>query len=65
MDDYNFLLYRWNGNGDFSFNKEYAIGFYGRARVKQELGDSSYLKDLEIVEKLKYKQFKQIELRGL
>jgi tetratricopeptide (TPR) repeat protein len=65
MDDYNFLLFKWNGNGDFSVDKEYAIDFYWRARTKQELGDSSYLKDLEIAEKLKYKNFKPTDLRGL
>ncbi len=62
MDDYNFLLYGWNGNGEFSMEKEYAIDFYWRARTKQELGDSSYLKDLESAEKLKYKKSKLTEL---
>jgi tetratricopeptide (TPR) repeat protein len=65
IDDYNFLLYKWNGNGDFSTDKEYAIDFYWRARTKQELGDSSYLKDLEIAEKLGYINFKPTDLRGL
>lgn len=58
MDDYNFLLYKWNGNGEFSMEKEYAIDFYWRARAKQELGDSSYLTDLEVAKKLKYKKDK-------
>ena len=58
MDDYNFLLYKWNGNGEFPIDKEYAIDFYWRARAKQELGDSSYLKDLEAAKKLKYKKDK-------
>jgi tetratricopeptide (TPR) repeat protein len=65
MDDYNFLLYQWNGNGDFSVYKEYAIDFYWRARTKQELGDDSYTKDLEVAEKLKYKNFRPTDLRGL
>lgn len=58
MDDYNFLLYKWNGNGEFPIDKEYAIDFHWRARAKQELGDSSYLKDLEDAKKLKYKKDK-------
>ncbi|MBL7724169.1 MAG: hypothetical protein JNK27_08460 [Chitinophagaceae bacterium] len=58
MDDYNFLLYKWKGNGEFPMDKEYAIDFYWRARAKQELGDSSYLKDLEAAKKLKYKKDK-------
>ena len=65
MEDYNFLLYKWNGNGEFSEGKEYAIDFYWRARTKQELGDSSYLKDLTMSEKLRYKTFKATDLRGL
>lgn len=65
MDDYNFLLYKWNGNGEFSEEKEYAIDYYWRAKTKQALGDSSYLKDLELAEKLKYKNFKLSDLRGL
>lgn len=58
MDDYNFLLYKWNGNGEFSMEKEYAIDFYWRARVKKELGDMSYLKDWEAARKLRYKKDK-------
>lgn len=58
MDDYNFLLYKWNGNGEFSMEKEYAIDFYWRAKAKQELGDISYLKDLEAAKRLKYKKDK-------
>lgn len=65
MDDYNFLLYKWNGNGDFSVDKEYAIDFYWRSKTKEALGDSTYLKDLEIAIKLKYKNFKMSDLRGL
>jgi tetratricopeptide (TPR) repeat protein len=65
MEDYNFLLYKWNGNGDFTVKKEYAIDFYWRSITKQKLGDRSYLKDLMIAEKLKYKNFKMIDLRGL
>jgi hypothetical protein len=45
-------LYKWNGNGEFPIDKEYAIDFYWRARAKQELGDSSYLKDLEAAKKI-------------
>lgn len=62
MDDYNFLLYKWNGNGEFPNDKEYAIDFYWRARAKQVLGDSSYLKDLATAKKLKYKKDKLIYL---
>lgn len=56
IDDYNFLFYKWNGNGEFPMKREYAIDFYWRAITKQELGDNSYLKDLEVAEKLKYKK---------
>ena len=65
MDDYNFLLYKWNGNGDFSVDKEYAIDFYWRAITKQKLEDDSYSRDLEVAEKLNYKNFKPSDLRGL
>ncbi len=58
MYDYNFL----NGSGEFPMKKEYAIDFYWRARAKQELGDSSYLKDLETAKKLKYKESKLTDL---
>jgi tetratricopeptide (TPR) repeat protein len=62
MDDYNLLLYKWNGNGEFSMEKEYAIDFYWRAKTKHELGDSSYLKDLRAADKLKYKKSKLSDL---
>lgn len=62
MNDYNFLLFKWQGNGDFLKLKEYAIDFFWRAKTKQALGDNSYLKDLQIAEKLKYKQFKATDL---
>jgi len=62
MDDYNFLLYKYNGNGEFPMKREYAIDFYWMARTKQELGDSSYLKDLEAAKKLKYKKSKLTDL---
>ncbi|MCO5238287.1 MAG: tetratricopeptide repeat protein [Chitinophagaceae bacterium] len=65
MDDYNFLLFKWNGNGEFSIDKEYAIDFYWRGVTKQNLNDSSYLKDFEIASKLNYKKFKPTDLRGL
>ena len=65
MDDYKFLLYDWNGNGEFSLNKEFAIDFYWRAITKQNLSDSSYSKDLEIANKLRYKNFKITDLRGI
>ena len=65
MDDYNFLLFKWNGNGEFSIDKDYAIDFYWRGVTKRELNDSSYLKDFEIASKLKYKKFKPTDLRGL
>lgn len=64
MDDYNFLLYKWNGNGEFSIKKEYAIDFYWRAITKQNLGDSTYVKDLAAAQKLKYKKFKPLDLPG-
>jgi tetratricopeptide (TPR) repeat protein len=66
MDDYSFLLTKWQGGGmDFSIEREYAIDYYWRAMTKQKLGDNSYLDDLEIAEKLKYKKFKPTDLRGL
>ena len=66
MDDYNFLLNKWQGGGmDFSIDAEYAIDYYWRAMTKQKIGDKSYLKDLEIAEKLKYKKFKITDLRGI
>ena len=66
MDDYSFLLTKWQGGGmDFSVDKEYAIDYYWRAKTKQALGDNSYLKDLEIAEKLKYEKFTYADLRGL
>ena len=66
MDDYSFLLTKWQGGGmDFSVIKEYAIDYYWRAKTKQALGDNSYLKDLEIAEKLKYEKFRYNDLRGL
>lgn len=64
MDDYNFLLYKWNGNGEFSMTKEYAIDFYWRGVTKQKLGDSTYLTDLVAAEKLKYRNFKVTDLSG-
>ena len=57
MDDYNFLLHKWHGNGEFSLTKEYAINYYWRAITKQKLGDESYLSDMKIAEKLKYQEF--------
>jgi tetratricopeptide (TPR) repeat protein len=57
MDDYNFLLHKWQGNGEFSLTKEYAINFYWRAITKQNLGDKTYLSDMENAEKLKYRKF--------
>jgi tetratricopeptide (TPR) repeat protein len=66
MDDYSFLLTKWQGVGmDFSNKREYAIDYYWRAITKQNLNDSSYLKDLEIAEKLRYQKFKPTDLRGL
>ena len=65
MEDYNFLLFKWNGNGEFSIDKDYAIDFYWRGVTKQNLSDNSYLKDFEIATKLNYKKFKPTDLRGL
>ena len=66
MNDYSFLLTKWQGGGmDFSVDREYAIDYYWRAMTKQNLGDNTYLKDLEIAKKLKYKKFSPTDLRGL
>lgn len=66
MDDYSFLLTKWQGGGmDFPVAKEYAIDYYWRAKTKQALDNNSYLKDLEIAEKLKYKKFSYADMRGL
>jgi tetratricopeptide (TPR) repeat protein len=66
MDDYDFLLNKWQGGGmDFSIDSEYAIDYYWRGITKQKLGDDGYLKDLAIAEKLKYQKFKTTDLRGL
>jgi tetratricopeptide (TPR) repeat protein len=66
MIDYDYLQFKWQGGGsDFSINKEYAMDFYWRAITKQKLGNSTYLKDMDIAVKLKYKKFKVTDLRGL
>ena len=64
MDDYNFLLYKWNGNGEFSMTKDYAIHYYWRGITKRKLGDNTYIKDLEAAEKLKYRNFRVADLSG-
>lgn len=65
MGDYNYMLKNDFSGMDFPIDKEYSAAFYYRGITKQHLGDSTYIKDLNIAKRFRYYPGKIIYIKGL